>query len=346
MLPLSAALEHQAARGRLEDAAVGRSVRLFRSMDVDFLDRDWDRVAPAMVAVVTSAQIVAARQSAGYLERVAPGSPPARLVPEAFGGVTLSGREVGPEMYHAVVETKRQIGRGIPRQDAFTAAASLLAALVGSMVQDLGRSADMSLAVSKGYTRYVRMVSPGACSRCAILAGDASYREPFLRHPKCRCTSLPVEGQVSEDQAGQFASPSSYFESLSAAEQDRAFTKAGAEAIRQGADPIRVVNARAGYFGRGPAPLNSPPRRLRPVTIGRNADGSPLQVFATSEGTTVRGEFGRREIARTGEAIREGRYRRSTTLRLLPEQIVQMAGPDPARMKELLTRYGYLYPTR
>ena len=38
MLPLSAALEHQNRRERLEDAAIRRVVRLFRTIDVDALD--------------------------------------------------------------------------------------------------------------------------------------------------------------------------------------------------------------------------------------------------------------------------------------------------------------------
>lgn len=341
MLPLSAALEHQNRRERLEDAAIRRAVRLFRTINVDALDAGWDRVAPQMVAVVTAAQVVAARQSAPFMQAVAPESPPVRLVPEAFGGVTLAGREAGPEMYQAVVETKRQIGRGVPRGEAFTSAGSLLAILVGSMVQDLGRSADMTLAVGKGYTRYVRVVSPGACSRCAILAGSSSYKTAFKRHPKCRCTALPVQDLDAD--AGRFSSPEEYFESLSKAEQDRVFTNAGAEAIRNGANPISVVNARAGYFGRRPAPLNEPPRRLRPVQIGVRADGSPLMVYATAEGTTARGAFGRREIRLSGEARKEGRYRRTTSLRLMPEQLVVMSDGDPARMRELLERYGYLY---
>jgi len=338
---LSSALEHQSRRERLEDAAIRRSLRLFRSIDVDFLDRGWDRVAPQMVAVVTAAQVVAARQSAPFLQAVAPEAPPARVVPEAFGGVTLAGREVGPEMYQAVVDTKRQIGRGVPRGQAFESAASLLAIMVGSMVQDMGRMSDMTLSVGKGYTRYVRVVSAGACSRCAILAGDSSYSTAFLRHPKCRCTAMPVAG-AGED-AEQFASPEDYFASLSSAEQNRVFTNAGAEAIRNGADPIKVVNARRGYFGSKPA--NVPVRRLRPVQIGVRADGSPLNVFATAEGTTARGAFGRREIRLTGEARRDGRYRRTTSLRLMPEQIVLQADGNATRMRELLERYGYLYPS-
>jgi hypothetical protein len=155
---------------------------------------------------------------------------------------------------------------------------------------------------------------------------------------------FPIENQDGPKDLpeGMFATPDDYFQSLSAAERERVFTKAGAKAIEAGADPAKVVNARRGYFGS--APQGAAPRRLQPVTIGVRADGSPLQVFATSEGTTARGAFGRAELAATREATRTGRYRRTTTLRLMPETIMDMAGDNPDRAVELLKRYGYLYP--
>lgn len=140
---------------------------------------------------------------------------------------------------------------------------------------------------------------------------------------------------------GFFSSPGEYFESLSPAERERVFTKAGAKAIELGADPAKVVNARRGYFGS--APRGAAPRRLRPIRIGVRPDGSPLLVYATDEATTVRGSFGRLEIARTEQAVREGRYRRTATIRLMPEAVMRMAGSSPDRAVELLRRYGYLY---
>ena len=86
-----------------------------------------------------------------------------------------------------------------------------------------------------------------------------------------------------------------------------------------------------------------PVRRLRPVQIGVRPDGSPLNVFVTAEGTTARGAFARQERAASAAAAREGRYRRTTSVRLMPEQIVMDAGGNRERLVELLTRYGYLY---
>ncbi|MFN4000875.1 hypothetical protein [Microcella sp.] len=339
---------HHDARVATVDRVTRAVIGMWRMVDVDALDAVWDFAAPSMVAAVAAAQVEAAQQAERYMravDRYQRNEVDAQLAVESFAGVTLAGREVGPEMYSAVTQTKTLIGRGVPRQDAFQAGAAYLATLVGAMVQDIGRQADMTIATAKGYSRYVRVVSPGACSRCAILAGRDDYRKPFLRHPRCRCQMWPVEGTAANRQGpipeDLASSPGEYFDSLSPAEQNRVFTKAGADAIRAGADPIQVVNARRGYFGSTPPSV--PMRRLRPIQIGVRPDGTPLTVYATSEGTTVRGVFGRRERAAGADAIREGRYRRTTTVRLMPEQIVRMAGNDPERLRELLYRYGYLW---
>jgi hypothetical protein len=141
---------------------------------------------------------------------------------------------------------------------------------------------------------------------------------------------------------GFFRDTGDYFESLSGAEQERVFTKSGAEAIRLGADPAKVVNARRGAYTAAKKHPDGTfgPSRLRPVQIGVRADGSPLTVYATTEGSTARGAWGRRQTLNTRDVA--DRYRRTSTLRLMPEQIMSMAS-TPERARELLQRYGYLY---
>jgi len=338
------AFEHQRRREALTHRATVQSVRRFRQINVADLDSGWDAFAPALVADVAAAQVTAARQSAPYLSRVASSygtrTESAALIPEAFGGIMLDGREVGPALYGAVAGTKTLIGKGMAPARAFEVGASFLATLVGAAVQDMGRQADNTLATGKGWTHYVRVVNAGACSRCSILAGKSDYRTAFLRHPRCKCTSAPIEGDGGKPVPdGLYGSPEEHFDSLSAAEQDRIYTKAGAYAIRNGADPISVVNARRGAMNAGGL---GKPNRMVKTTIGIKADGSPLQVFLTGEGTTVRSSFGRSEVAKSGEWAKEGRYRRTTTLRLMPEQIQIMAGDNAVRARELLERYGYL----
>lgn len=306
-----------------------------------------------LVDEAVAAQIEAATQAQTYTDQIADLNGSAHgpaLIPGAFAGVQRDGRELAPALYGAVTTTKTAT-RTLGADRAFEFGASYLATVLGTAIQDMGRSADMVGAGAKSWTRYVRVLSPGACSRCAVLAGKASFRTAFRRHPRCNCTTAPiptVNGVEQNVPGGFFDSPAAYFESLSREEQNRRFTNAGAEAIRQGADVSRVVNARRGAPGIGYSGHDNVPVKpgthgtLQRITIGVKSDGSPLQVYATTEGTTARGEFGRSEMRLTSQAVKDGRYRRSTSVRLLPEQIIVMAGDDSDRFIEILRRYGYL----
>lgn len=320
------AAEHQRRRNVVADRAVSQSLRLWRDMNPMSLDAGWDEVVPELVGVVSKAQVTAARQATPYVNAVGGSQAAATLVPAAFAGATREGREVGPEMFAAVTTTKRLIGAGAGFPAAFRAGAAFLSVVVATMVADAGRSADSTIAVSRGFAYSVRVIQPGACSRCAILAGVKGYKANFERHPRCRCTSMPLRDTDTPD--GFFRSTDEYFESLPKAEQDRVFTKAGAEAIRAGADPMKVVNARRGANGisfnsRGTG--RAAPGRLQPVTVGTRPDGTPIQVYATTEGTTRRGVYGRR----------------TDKVRLMPETIMQTA-TSPEHARELLAKYGYI----
>lgn len=346
MTLLRLASDHQERLIGVSDRAARQVLGLWQQISAGSLEPGWSAVAPQVERVVTNAQVDAAGLSSAYVSSALRGqgieATEARIVPEAFGGVTREGRAVAPELYAAVTTTKTLIGRGVGVGQAFRAGAAFMSVMASTLVRDAGRSADRTLAVGKGTLRSVRVLSPGACSRCAILAGVVGYRADFKRHPGCKCSSMPIrDGEGAPE--GFFNSPDEYFDSLSKAEQERVFTKAGAEAIRAGADPMKVVNARRGAYGvsysaRGTGRVN--PGRLQPVTIGTRADGSPLQVYATREGTTSRGAFAQ---GRTLNAnVAEGdRYRRTPSLRLMPESIFQMSS-DPARIRELLQKYGYI----
>jgi hypothetical protein len=342
---LDLARSHQEARKKLVDNTAETAVGLFQQANVHYLDASWDALAPYLLAEVTAAQVTAARQATPYLDAIGGSSTKLKLVPEALGGVAGDGRELAPAMFGSITHAKTLIGGGWSPEMAFQSGAAFLATVVKTAIADIGRMADDTVAANKGYTHYIRVVQPGACSRCAILAGKASASKPFLRHPNCHCTSMPSNQKTP---AGFFHGPNDYFESLSATEQDRVFTKAGAFAIRNGADPVQVVNARRGASGIGYAShggvTGAQRARLQKMTIGRRADGSPLQVYATQEGTTSRSQFGKGQIRLTDQYSKSetDRYRRTTTIRLMPEQIQVMAGDNPARARELLQRYGYL----
>jgi hypothetical protein len=335
----------QARQDRLigiNDTASRRAITLWRGVDVAALDASWAIVGPSIVAQVRAAQLAAAAGSdlfaakvAGKYESFEPES--ARIVPVAFAGVDGQGRDVAGSLLGSVTTTKKAIGAGFATEQAFAAGATYLAAIVKTIVADTSRAADMVAATGKGFTSYVRVISPGACSRCAILAGISDYKDAFKRHPACKCSSCPVVDDVGLPPAGLFDNLDDYFDSMSKSEQDRVFTQAGAQAIRDGADPSKVVSARRGATGIstsrgvGRQTVANSGRRIERTTIGFRADGSHVEVFTTSEGTTRRGAFGR-----------AGGGRR---VRLMPESIYEIASsPEDARI--LLRDGGYLITPR
>lgn len=337
-------LDLQSRRRSLSDQVVVETQRLWHSqMLPNDLDGSWDRLAGTFAMAAYNGQLASATLTAPFIDEVSrvqgfkQGS--LETARESYAGVAPDGAGLTPLLYGAVTEAKIRIGAGWATAAALDAGAAFMAAVIKTMIADMGRYHDMTRMRAKGYTRYTRVVNPGACSRCAILAGIASSAVAFPRHPNCACTAVPTAGQ-SPFGSKRLSNPSEYFESLSRAEQDRIFTLAGAQAIRDGADIFSVVNARrgasgisfSGAIGRGnTVPLSG--RRLIPVQIGVKPDGSPLMAYTTSEGTTRLGQFGRRTDA----------TRRSQSLRLMPEQIYRMAGNDPIRVLELLRRYGYIF---
>lgn len=338
----------------INDTATNRSIQLWQSMNFDALDASWASVGPAIVQQVTAAQLASAKGSDSFTSRVSAEydftQEPSRLVPEAFAGVDGVGRPLDGLLYGAVTTTKQAVGAGLgPR--AFESGASYLASMIKTAVADAARASEMVSATGKGYTQYVRVINPGACSRCAILAGISDYKTAFKRHPACKCTSAPVLNDRAVVPPGMVGSVDDYFASLSPAQQERVFTKAGAQAIRDGADPMRVLSARRGATGittsRGVGRQTRPNsgRRLEKTTIGYRPDGSPIQVYSTSEGTTRRGNFGRaqRDLGVTDQRLAGSRYSSTTRVRLMPEEIYNVAR-TPAEARVLLRDAGYITP--
>lgn len=117
--------------------------------------------------------------------------------------------------------------------------------------------------------------------------------------------------------------PQQYFNSLSHVEQNRIFTVAGAQAVRDGASLSSVVNARRGMY---------------------TADSYGRRVRATRDSTTRRGQWYRAERQRAiqrGLVPRSGRGFRLTSPRLLPEEIYRLAD-NRSEAIAMLRRFGYL----
>lgn len=340
---LEVAQAHQRRIISRTDKAIRTAVVAWAAMEFADLDGSWQAVGETALVAAQTAQNANAADATTYLKQItktAYHEASGMFVnSSAFVGVDGSGRSLSALLYGSVTTTKQAVGAGLGSQESLYAGQLYLASMMKTALHDTSRSADLTASAGEGYTRYVRVVSAGACSRCAVLAGIRSNKTAFKRHPACKCSTFPVEDDASTAPSGFYDNAEDYFESLSEVEQNKVFTKAGAEAIRAGADPAAVVTARRGAtgieygngIGRGTRANSG--RRMMPTQIGRNSDGSPIYGYVTTEGTTKRGQFGKLNRSVTGS---NAKY-----TRLMPETIVGLTDDKELR-KVLLRDAGYL----
>lgn len=244
------ATAHARDRLGMVETLADEAQRAWRLIDPARIADSWiARMLPLLVTL-TGAQRVVAGEADRYLDAVldVQGLDPAaaaRTVPQSLSGVASDGRTLDGLLYRPVVTTLELIGAGTALKDSLAAGGYLLDRIVRTQVADAGRAADLVATTARRQASgYVRMLVGRSCSRCIVLAGRwYRYDAGFNRHPKCDCIGIPGR----EDTAGdERTDPMAYFHSLSRSEQDEAFTAAGAEAIRSGADLAKVVNARRG----------------------------------------------------------------------------------------------------
>lgn len=299
--------------------AVEAVTRQWRRMGADF-DSSWAMIAGNITAIMTMTQRDSAQRSRDYFVNVLEDTGQTIYMGNgepninAFVGVNGNGLAIDSAMYGAVIHAKSNIARGGTVHSALTSGQKWIQGATEFALADTVRAVNRVQFPTMKVEHYVRILTTPSCSRCAILAGK-TYKSstPFLRHPRCDCQHLPVNEEVAGD---MLFNSEDYFDSLPADQQDKIFTKGGAEAIRNGADINQVVNARRGMY--------------------TTADGK----FATDEGTTKRGHYGytQRKFTKKPLKTRE----RAVRDRLLPEQIQKMAGNDRKRYLNLLRYYGYL----
>lgn len=173
------------------------------------------------------------------------------IISGALAGIAADGRSLGGLFEQVIVGMKTHLNQGVSPQEAMDAGLRQLQLMVETQILDAGRVADGIATVTQRRARgYVRVLTPPSCGRCAILAGRIYASErPFQRHPRCDCMHVAVGDKAAGE--AMATDVRSYFHSLSPQQQVKAFTKAGAEAIRDGADPARVVNARRGMYAAG-----------------------------------------------------------------------------------------------
>jgi hypothetical protein len=324
------AVHHYQQQQRIVRRSANTAQDLWRRMDRSDLDGSWRALAPALLDAVIAGQENAAGQADAYVSTVIAAQgltsdPAGRLNPKAFAGEAADGRSLVSLLYQPVIDWRVRLAAGQSMKDAATGSLSSLLRIVGTEVADAGRGATgASIAGNRTINGYIRVVNSPACARCIILAGkEYGWNAGFLRHPKCDCVHMPAKLIARNRHHPGAFDPEAYFKGLSKREQDRIFTQAGAQAIRDGASMSSVVNARRSMYT-------------------TNAYGRTLR--ATREGTTRRGWFfhlERQRSIRDGTLRGSGRGFRLRTPRLTPEEIyAQAEGRDEAIA--MLRRYGYL----
>lgn len=236
---------------RLGARAKKSASEAFRQVDSKNIRESWQYMSGLLAVSVAAGQVRAADEGASYGAQTLASQglyePPAGFVnPQAFGGYSTNGAPLDRALYAAAPFALQRIANGSSVGSALRSGEVMAGQIAQSMVTDAGRSAAGVDTYARQGVGYVRMVNPGACDRCIILAGKY-YRnnEGFLRHPNCYCIHVQTNVKAAEDE-GLIAEPYEYFNSLSEDAQNKAFTKSGAQAIRDGADINQVVNSRKG----------------------------------------------------------------------------------------------------
>ena len=351
---LDVARRYYAAQQSLTRRAVSAAQAAWSGLDLADLSASWAgaRIGDRLYVATSQAQMLAAQLAEAYVaaalaEQDGDGEVLGVLVHESLAGVASDGRDLDDLLFQPVITTKAYIGGGEAPERAVEMGGAALARIVGTQVADAGRAAAGAAIVARPTaTGYVRMLVPPSCGRCAVLAGRRyRWNADFRRHPLCDCVAVPAVEDAADDIR---TDPQAYFDSLSAEDQARYFTVAGARAIRDGADIGQVVNARRGASGlSSPGRLTEAEQRVLRGGRGRGAlqrvDVYGRQLAVTSEGVTTRGKAGQ-DLARAGGTTRDrgARTRRAKTPRLMPEAIYELAGDDRDEAVRLLRRFGYI----
>lgn len=232
-----------------------------------------------------------------------------------FAGFAADSRRLDTLLFLPAVTVAARRAAGATDEEAMLAGLAQMATITGTTLADTNRGAtQVAMAANPDVKFYTRVVNLPACARCIVLAGRTySYSEGFRRHENCDCEIRPLDRADWES----VRTPKQLYDSMDERERRRVFGVAGSQAIDQGADIGQIVNARRGMSDAGEA--------------------------TTTEGTTVRGYYGR-QVRRAGGAVDRGagRYSVATTQRLSPHEIFRREPSDRARQVALLRANAYL----
>lgn len=258
-------------------------------------------------------------------------------------GIASDGRELDSLMYGAVIATKAKIAEAdtVTSQvitEAWSSGLSSLLRRFQLQVADAARVATSLHMTARNGVGYVRMLNPPSCKRCVVLAGKFyRYNQGFDRHPGCDCRHIPARENVARDLR---TDPLEYFNSRTYEEQDKEFTYAGAEAIRDGAEITQVVNAR-----RGMSTTQSNLRGWIPKGRLSTENVYGQDIATTNEGITRRGvayqAMSEAGYAKRSTDVRGRKYFQAKAPRLMPESIYEIADGRADALR-LLKLYGYI----
>ncbi|ONI87362.1 hypothetical protein ALI22I_23365 [Saccharothrix sp. ALI-22-I] len=314
--------DYYRAQQRIVRAAVDQAQTAWTQLDPRDPSASWvEEIRPQVVTAVEEAQQESAALAPLYIAGTllaagAVSAPLALLVASAFVGMAANGLVLSALMDFAFGYYRRAKAADVPETEARALGLAKLLTYVATETNDTARLAvHVGAVVEPDIAGYERVVTLPACGRCILLSGRLyRFSTGFLRHPNCDCSMRPVTSEQWRE-GGSSRSPQALFDGMTRAQQDKAFGKGEAAAIRAGADIGRVVNA----------------RRRNQVYV---AGGYEF----TREATTTRG-IGRQlgELAKRG-----GRYRRSQVPRPTAAQLVNAVSQDQAELIRQLRRFGYL----
>jgi hypothetical protein len=274
--------ERQVTLGRRTATELGR---LWRLVDLANIAASWGALLPQAMSVLSTSQAIAAASAGTYVDDALEAQgvsarAAGRIAPGAFAAIASDGRPLASLLLEPAINALRLIKQGVSPVQSLKSGRFHLDMITRTQVADAGRTAvGTAIAARPEVTGYVRMIVGKTCSRCLILAGRRyEWNAGFKRHPRCDCRHVPVAEDVPGDVS---TDPQAYFRALSRVEQDQAFGKAGAQAIRDGADMAQVVNARRGIQA---ASIGGQRVLVTTEAAGRRPRLMPEAIFAASGG--------------------------------------------------------------
>jgi hypothetical protein len=259
-------------------AVADRMQERWAQVQPDDLDGSWGQQVPGAVQILAAGQILAATQADARVTSTV-GRSALRVNAPGFAGRAADGRSLTTLLDEPVIAVKTAIAAGQALDEALGRGLVRLTMAAATEVTDAGRLATGAAITARPQVHgYVRVVNAPACGRCIVLAGRVyRWSDGFQRHPRCDCQMVPV----ADAGAKPPQSPRELFDAMDSSEQEKAFTVAGAKAIRDGADLSRVVNAQRGMYEAGGRSLTTEAttRRGRLPGQAEGARLTPRQIY-------------------------------------------------------------------